>query len=106
LETFEELLKESSRLDIFTQKNSAAEQFMSSGSNKVLKQIQEISDKAKLNFVTEITETVLTVLNYPNKVFFSDMAYFVVQIYPPSGNVARKYMVQHFLSFSLFWCRL
>jgi len=88
LETFEELLKESSQLDILTQKNAAAEQFMSSGSNKVLKQIQDISDKAHKNNVTEITDAVLTVLNYPNKVFFSDIAYFVVQIYPPSGNIA------------------
>ncbi len=88
LDTFEELLKAAARLEIFTQKNSAAEQFMSSGSNKVLKQIQEISDLAHRNNVTEITETILAVLNNPNKVFFTDMAYFVIQIYPPSGNVA------------------
>ena len=93
METFEELLKASTRLDIFTQKNSAAEQFMSSGSSKVLKQIQEISDKTHRNNVTEITETVMTVLNNPNKVFFSDMAYFVIQIHPPSGNVAGMFML-------------
>jgi hypothetical protein len=88
LETFEEVLEESSRLDIITQKNAAAEQFMSSSSNKVIKKLQNISDQTHWNNATEMTESVLTVINYPNKIFFSDMAYFVVQIYPPSGNTA------------------
>ncbi len=80
------MLEYASRLDIITQKNTAVEQYMSSGSNKILKKIQDISDETKWNNATEMTESIVTVLNFPNKIFFSDMAYFVVQVEPPSGT--------------------
>ena len=89
------MLEYSSHLDIITQKNAAAEQFMSTSSNKVIKKLQDISDETHWNNATELTESVLTVVNYPNKIFFSDMAYFVVQIYPPSGNVDGKLKCQY-----------
>ncbi len=86
LETFEEILKKSSELDILTQPNSAAQQYMSFGLNKDLKKLQDISDKTHWNNATDNTKSVLTVLDSPNKVFFSDMALFIVKIYPPSGG--------------------
>ena len=70
LDTFEEILKESSHLDIITQKNTAAEQFMTAGSNKLLKKLQDISDITHWNNATKISETILTVLNCPNKLYF------------------------------------
>ena len=86
LETFEEILKESSKLAIITQPNSAAEQYMSSGSNKVLKKLQDLSEKTHWNNSIDGTKTILTVLDSPNRVYFSDMALFMVKIYPPSGS--------------------
>jgi hypothetical protein len=35
---------------------------------------------------TDITEAIQTVIKFPKKVYFSDMAYFVLQVSPPSGN--------------------
>ncbi len=86
LETFEEILKKSSKLDIITQPNSAAQQYMSSGSNKVLKKLQDVSDNTHMNKSTGGANTILAVVDFPNKVYFSDMALFMVKIYPPSGS--------------------
>jgi hypothetical protein len=71
--------------------NSAAEQFMTASSNKVLKRLQEISDETGWNNATDISESVNAVLKFPNKVYFSDMAYFVVQIQPPSSKGIGKH---------------
>jgi hypothetical protein len=59
---------------------------MASSSNKVLQQIQEISDETGWNNATDITESVNTVMNLPNKVYISDMAFFVLLVQPPSGK--------------------
>ena len=59
---------------------------MSSGSNPFLKKIQEISDNAGQNNASDTTETINIVLKFPNKVYFSDLAYFVMAIMPPSGK--------------------
>ena len=59
---------------------------MSVTSNKFLNKIQQISDESGRNNVTDISEALQTVLRVPNTVFFSDMAYFVILLYPPSGS--------------------
>ena len=48
LETFKELLEHSAGIDIITMKNTAGQQFMSTTSNKILRKIQEISDKVSI----------------------------------------------------------
>ena len=50
------------------------------------RQLQDISNERGQNNVSDITDAVVKVLEHPNKVFFSDMAYFVVQVASPSGN--------------------
>jgi hypothetical protein len=65
--------------------NAAAEIYMSTTSNKYLKQLQEISNERGENNVLDISAAISNVLTHPNTVFFSDMAYFVLQIMPPSG---------------------
>jgi len=54
---------------------------MSSGSNKVLKRLQDVSDNTHMNNSTGGTKTILTVVDFPNKVYFSDMALFMVKIH-------------------------
>ena len=88
LETFEEIFKKSSHLEIMTQKNTATEQFMASGLNKILKKLLDVSEKTHSNVNADTDVAMSTVLNNINKVFFSDMADFSGQINPPSGNVA------------------
>ncbi len=96
LESFEEILKKSSDLEIITQKNTAAQQFMSSGLNKILKKLLDASEKTHSNINSETDAAMSIVLNNPNKVFFSDMADFYGQINRPSGNVARKFLLKNF----------
>jgi len=66
---------------------------MTSSNNKELKRIQEISNATGWNNVTDLFESINTVLKFPNKVCFSDMAYFVVQIQPPSSKGIGKYLI-------------
>ena len=63
---------------------------MSSGNNKVLKELQTISEQTGWNNETDATDAINSVLEFPNKVFFSDLAYFVLIIQPPSGKVIGK----------------
>ena len=63
---------------------------MSSSNNKDLNRLQKVSEQTGWNNVTDTSEAVYTVLKFPNKVFFSDMAYFALQIKPPSGKAIGK----------------
>ena len=66
---------------------------MSSSSNKVLKRIREISELTGWNNSTDVMESVNTVLKSPNKVYFSDMAFFVILIQLPSSKgIGNKYV--------------
>jgi len=87
LESFKDILREAKDLLIMTQKDAAAEQYMSSSSNKILNEIQRLSDEAGLNNITDM----VAALKVPNTVYFSEIAYFILQIYPPSANVPGKY---------------
>ncbi len=85
METFKELLSNANNLDIMTQSNTAASQYMLSGSSKVLKRIQEISDDTGMGNVSDVTKAVDVVLKTPMKVFVSDIS-IAEEIFPPSGN--------------------
>jgi hypothetical protein len=83
LESFHDVLNKAKDLQIMTQKDAAAEQYMSSTSNVILREIQKLSDAAGLNNITDM----VAALKMPNTVYFSEIAYFILQIYPPSANV-------------------
>ena len=51
--------------------------------------VQEISEQTGNNINPDIDTSIETVLNNPNKVHFSDLAYFKVKIFPPGGNDLR-----------------
>jgi hypothetical protein len=59
---------------------------MASGSNKFLQRLQRISVETGWNNYMDVSEPINIVLKFPNKVFFTDLAYFVVQIQPPSSS--------------------
>jgi hypothetical protein len=65
------------------------QQLMSTSSNQIFRSIQAISDRTGFNVNPDIETSIETVLNYPNKVHFSDLAYFIVKIFPPGGNDLR-----------------
>jgi hypothetical protein len=62
------------------------------GLNKVLKKLLDASEKIHSNANIDTNDAMSTVLNNPNKVFFSDMADFSGQINPPSGNGAGMFI--------------
>ena len=74
---------------------------MSSGTNKFLKKLQEISDESGLNNSSDTTEIINTVLKFHNKVYFSDLAYFVQVIKSPSGKVIGLLNVWNFVFVSV-----
>ena len=48
-----------------------------------------MSEQTGNNINPDIDTSIETVLNNPNKVHFSDLAYFKVKIFPPGGNDLR-----------------
>jgi len=59
---------------------------MALSNNKYLNRLQQISAETGWNNSTDISEPISIVLTFPNKVCFSDLAYFVMQIQPPSSS--------------------
>lgn len=85
LDTFKELLSHSDNIDILTSAGTSAEYYMRTTSNIYLRKLHEVSTTRGQDNVHDPNVAIETVLNNPNKVFFSDLAYFVLQIKPPSG---------------------
>ena len=84
LDTIRALLANAEDLTILTQKNTAAEQFMQTTSNRALKKLQQISDSQSHN-KDSVEASMEAVLNTPNTVFFQDLALFSLLKNPPSG---------------------
>ena len=84
MDTIRALLANAEDLTILTQKNTAAEQFMQTTSNRALKKLQQISDSQSHN-KDSVEASIEAVLNTPNTVFFQDLALFSLLKNPPSG---------------------
>ena len=85
LDTFKELHSHSDNIDILTYSGTSVEDYMRTTSNRYLRMLQELSKARGQDNVHNLRAAIEPFLNNPNKVFFSDMSFFVLQIQPPSG---------------------